>query len=64
MPWRTESVMDQRVEFVIRAQRREESIAQLCRDYGVSRPTGYLWLKRYREVGRISDLAEHSRRPL
>ncbi len=64
MPWRTESVMDQRVEFVIRAQRGEESIAQLCRDYGVSRPTGYLWLNRYREVGRISDLAEHSRRPL
>ena len=63
MPWRTESVMDQRVEFVIRAQRGEESIAQLCRDYGVSRPTGYLWLNRYREVGRISDLAEHSRRP-
>lgn len=64
MPWRTESVMDQRVEFVIRAQRGEESIAQLCREYGVSRPTGYLWLHRYREVGRISDLAEHSRRPL
>jgi transposase InsO family protein len=64
MPWRTESVMDQRVEFVIRAQRGEESISQLCRDYGVSRPTGYLWLKRYREVGRISDIAEHSRRPL
>ena len=64
MPWRTDSVMDQRVEFVIRAQRGEESIAQLCRDYGVSRPTGYLWLKRYRVGGRISDLAEHSRRPL
>jgi transposase InsO family protein len=64
MPWRTESVMDQRVEFVIRAQRGEESIAQLCREFGVSRPTGYLWLNRYREVGRISDLAEHSRRPL
>jgi len=64
MPWKTESVMDQRVEFVIRAQGREESISQLCREHGVSRPTGYLWLRRYREVGRISDLAEHSRRPL
>jgi transposase InsO family protein len=64
MPWRTESVMDQRVEYVIRAQRGEESIAQLCREYGISRPTGYLWLERYREVGSISALAEHSRRPL
>ena len=64
MPWKTERVMDQRVEFVIRAQRGEGNIAQLCREYGVSRPTGYLWLKRYREVGSIGALAEHSRRPL
>lgn len=64
MPWKTESVMDQRVEFVIRGQRGEESIARLCREYGISRPTGYLWLERYREVGSISALAEHSRRPL
>jgi transposase InsO family protein len=64
MPWRTESVMDQRVEFVIRAQRGEERMAPLCREYGISRPTGYLWLERYGEVGSISALAEHSRRPL
>jgi transposase InsO family protein len=64
MPWRRESVMDQRVEFVIRAHRGEESISQLCREYGVSRPTGYLWLGRYREVGSIAALAEHPRRPL
>ena len=64
MPWRTESVMDQRVEFVLRARAGEESIAALCRDYGVSRPTGYLWLDRYQEVGSVNGLAEHSRRPL
>lgn len=64
MPWRTESVMDQRIEFVIRAQGGEENVSRLCRDYGVSRPTGYLWLGRYREAGSISGLAEHSRRPL
>lgn len=64
MPWRTESVMDQRVEFVLRAQEGEESLAELCRDYGISRPTGYLWLNRYHAVGSVSGLAEHSRRPL
>ena len=64
MPWRTESVMDQRVEFVLRAKEEEESLAALCRDYGISRPTGYLWLNRYHEVGSVSGLAEHSRRPL
>ena len=64
MPWRTESVMDQRVEFVLRAQEAEESLAALCREYGISRPTGYLWLQRYHEVGSVSGLAERSRRPL
>jgi transposase InsO family protein len=64
MPWRTESVMDQRVEFVLRAKEGKESIAALCRDYGISRPTGYLWLNRYQEVGSVAGLAEHSRRPL
>jgi transposase InsO family protein len=64
MPWRTESVMDQRVEFVLRARRREEPIAALCREYAISRPTGYLWLHRYQSVGSVKALAEHSRRPL
>jgi transposase InsO family protein len=63
MPWRTESVMDQRVEFVLRTKQGDESIAALCRDYGISRPTGYLWLHRYHAVGSVSGLAEHSRRP-
>jgi transposase InsO family protein len=64
MPWRTESVMDQRVEFVIRAKRDGQRIARLCQEYGISRPTGYLWLERYREAGSVSGMAEHSRRPL
>lgn len=64
MPWRTERVMDQRVEFVIRAEAGEESLAELCREYRISRPTGYLWLNRFRSVGGVTGLAEHSRRPL
>ena len=64
MPWRTESVMDQRVEFVLRARRGEETMAALCRQYEISRPTGYLWLHRYQAVGSVTGLAEHSRRPL
>lgn len=64
MPWRTESVMDQRVEFVLRARAGEEPVAGLCREYQISRPTGYLWLNRYHQVGSVTGLAEHSRRPL
>lgn len=63
MPWRTESVMDQRVEFVLRARRGEETMAALCREYDISRPTGYLWLQRYQSMGSVTGLAEHSRRP-
>lgn len=64
MPWREESVMDQRVAFVLRAKEREETIAELCREYEISRPTGYLWLQRYEQVGSVVGLAERSRRPL
>jgi transposase InsO family protein len=34
----------------------------LCAEFGISRPTGYLWLSRYRELG-LSGIAEQSRRP-
>lgn len=64
MPWRTESVMDQRVEFVLRARSGDETVAELCREYQISRPTGYLWLNRYQQVGSVTGLEEHSRRPL
>jgi transposase InsO family protein len=39
-----------------------EPLSQLCRDFGISRPTGYLWLARYREGG-VAAIEERSRRP-
>ena len=32
------------------------TLAALCEEYGISRPTGYLWVKRYRESG-LSGIA-------
>ena len=52
---------DQRVEFVIRASR-GESLTSLCREYEISRPTGYVWLRRFREQG-VAGVEERSRRP-
>lgn len=52
---------DQRVEFVVRASR-GESLSSLCREYEISRPTGYLWLKRFDEQG-VIGVEERSRRP-
>jgi len=54
-------VRDQRVEFVVRASR-GESLSSLCREYEISRPTGYVWLKRFVEHG-VAGVEEHSRRP-
>jgi transposase len=62
MAWRTMAVRDQRVEFVVRAQQRRETLRQLCAEFGISRPTGDLWQKRYREQG-VAGIEEHSRRP-
>jgi transposase InsO family protein len=62
MPWRTMDVREQRVRFVVAAHRREKSMAELCREFEVSRPAGYEWLRRY-EQGGVNAIAERSRRP-
>lgn len=62
MPWRAMEVREQRVEFVVRALR-GEPLSGLCREFGVSRPTGYKWLGRYR-AGGVAAIAERSRKPL
>jgi transposase InsO family protein len=56
-------VREQRVQFVVAAERRERSFAALCEEFGISRPTGSLWLERYRQQG-IAGIAERSRVPL
>ncbi len=62
MAWRTMEVRDQRVRFVVRASRGEESLAALCREFEISRPTGYQWLRRY-EWGGVAAVEELTRRP-
>src|SRR5512144_2053536 len=55
-------VREQRVRFVVAAYRREKTLAELCREIGISRPVGYEWLKRSRQGG-VAAIAEGSRRP-
>jgi len=62
MPFRAMDVREQRVQFVVAAERKEKPLRALCQEFGISRPTGRLWLKRYREQG-IEGIAERSRRP-
>ncbi len=51
MPWRTSTVEIARARFVMEADLSDLSHAELCRRHGVSRPTGYKWIERYRSEG-------------
>lgn len=62
MPWKETCAMDQRAKFILDVQRGQLSKAELCRQYGISRPTGDKWLLRYAEGG-LSALDDLSRAP-
>lgn len=63
MPWKRIDVMEERIKFIVRASREGSNISGLCREFGISRRTGYRWLKRYHEAGSLQGVQEHSRRP-
>ena len=51
MVWNETCAMEERMRFVTSWLQGEESVAVLCRRYGVSRKTGYKWLSRYGQEG-------------
>ena len=53
--------MDERMRFVIRLKD-GESMAALCREFGISRKTGYKIFERYEECG-LEGLSDRTRRP-
>src|SRR5260370_18232340 len=63
MGWTETCAVDERMRFVLAAERQEEAFAVVCRRFGVSRKTGYKWLERYREAG-VEGLLDRSRAPL
>ena len=62
MPWKVVSVMDDRLRFVARVLE-GEPMTDLCREFGISRKTGYKIFNRYREEGPVA-LCDRSRRPV
>jgi len=62
MPWKEATPMSERKAFVGEALKGEASLSALCGQYGISRKTGYKWLRRYRDEG-LDGLADQSRRP-
>jgi transposase len=62
MPWKASSVMEERLRFVARLLD-GEAMTDVCRDFGVSRKTGYKMFDRYKEHG-LEALSDRSRRPV
>jgi transposase InsO family protein len=62
MPWRINSVMSQRHEFVMLAGQEKANVRQLCRQFEISPTTAYKWLERFQANG-VQGLQELSRRP-
>jgi transposase InsO family protein len=62
MPWQASSVMEERLRFVARLLE-GEPMSQMCREFGISRKTGYKIFERYKEHG-LEALNDRSRRPV
>src|SRR2546423_13643071 len=60
MPWKTSSVMEQKLRFIFEHEMKEVSMTELCQRYEISRETGYFWLRRYRAAG-TAGLLERNR---
>src|SRR5262245_61350463 len=62
MPWKECSVVEERLRFVARLLD-GEAMTDLCREFGISRKTGYKIFDRYKEHG-LEALTDRSRRPV
>lgn len=54
MPWERKTVEQQREEFVQTAIA-SSNFSALCREFGITRRTGYKWLERYRNQEALTD---------
>lgn len=61
MPWKTKTPVDLRIEFMNRVMA-GETVAELCREYGISRKTGDKFKQRFKRLGE-AGLLDQSRAP-
>src|SRR6266446_64143 len=60
MPWKTSSVMEEKLRFVFEFELGKHTVTELCQRYEIARETGYVWLRRYHQAG-AAGLVERSR---
>ena len=54
MPWKDKTVEELRKEFV-EARKTSKNLSALCREFGISRATGYKWIERDRQSCPMTD---------
>lgn len=62
MPWMEKRVKMLREEFIHRSLETGRNFSALCEEYGISRKTGYKWLKRYHDDENLGDQSKNPRR--
>ncbi len=62
MPWKECNAMDERLKFVARLLDGEK-MTVMCREFGISRKTGYKIFNRYKDFG-IRGLEDRAQKPL
>lgn len=60
MPWESKTVEELRKEFII-ASKDSKNFSSLCREFGITRRTGYKWIERAKETEDLSDRS-HARK--
>lgn len=70
MPWSSTDPTKERIKFILEWEKRwnagegRTNLSELCREFGISRETAYVWLRRYRKSGHdVKALDERSHRP-
>jgi len=60
MPWMERRVEMLREEFIARSMQDNHNISALCEEFGISRKTGYKWIKRYQESGCLENRSKRA----
>jgi len=62
MPWKETTKMEQKIEFICEWRSGKYTITELCKGFGISRPTAYKIINRFEEKG-YEGLKELNRTP-
>lgn len=63
MSWRTLTVEEIRLKFILAYHEKKFNLSELCRQFGISRTIAYKWIARFETEG-VDGLSDRSKRPL